>query len=200
MEDLAIAYVTCDGYSHIWDSWHEQFTTYWDLKVPQYFLGEEKKCPWEGWVQIPHHRVGPEKWTTKLRAQLEEIPEENIFVWLDDLVMQTRITSEFVQVYSLFKTLGADSFRIMPRRSASRMTGMPYTINGSRVMKLLLGSPYTVSFSPNIYRKEFLLEVLQHDESPWDCELKSHDRVKGNIYSVQIDGWVDNVIVKGKYI
>jgi len=197
MDNLALAYVTCDKYSHVWHEWFSHFMQHWSIDMPKYFLGEEKECPWDGWTSLPYERVEADKWTTKLRAQIEKIPERNIFVWLDDLVPQKNITTEFTQAYSLFRTLEADSFRIMPRASASKVEAVPFSIGRHQVHKLRQG-PYMVSFHPNIFTKRFLLDALKYDESPWDCELKSQYRVMGrDIYTVQIDGWLSNEIIKG---
>ena len=197
MNNLALAYVTCDKYSHIWSEWFGKFKQYWDIELPLYFLGEEIDCPWDGWTNIGHERVEADNWTTKLREQVEQIPEDNIFVWLDDLVIQKKISYEFIQIYSLFNIFKADSFRIMPRHSKSKLERMPYMVGGYRVCNVLPGW-YMVSFHPNIFTKKFLLEVLKHDENPWQCELKSRNRIiNDNIYSIQIDGWLSNEIIKG---
>ena len=203
MDNLALAYVTCDKYSHIWPKWVDGFVKYFSPDIPFYWCGEEKPAPVEllefcpEFIRLRHESVWPERWTAKLREQIKQIPEENIFVWLDDLVIQKSIRLEFMEIYFLFNLLDADSFRIMPRNSASNMENVPFTIGGHQVKQLHPG-PYMVSFHPNIFKKEFLLAALRIDESPWECEVKSQNRFHDkNIYSIQIDGWVSNEIVKG---
>ena len=196
MNNLALAYITCDGYSHIWDDWYTGHLKYWDVEIPKYFCGEERLCPWDGWKQIPHEAVPVEQWTTKLRAQIEQIPEENIFVWLDDLVQQFDISRHFRLVYDFFLKNEADALRIMGRdsRAVYEMAGRVW---GSAVYRLAKRSQYRVSFSPNIYKKDFLLEILSRDESPWACELNSTGMFpERNIYAYHIDGWCINKIVQ----
>jgi len=193
MENLAIAYVTCDKYEFIWEPWYDAFLEYWDIPVKRYFCGETKSPDWWGWEELPHEAVPADKWTTKLRKQVEQIPEENIFVWLDDLIMAKNISIEFRNLYELFKHKKADALRIMMRDSAAKTD-----YNG----KLIPDSPYLISYSPNIYKKEFLLECLQWDESPWENEIKGSVRIrpwKKDIYSFQIDGWCFNSVIKGNY-
>ena len=197
MNNLALAYITCDGYSHIWDDWYTGHLKYWDVEIPKYFCGEERLCPWEGWKQIPHEAVPVEKWTTKLRAQIEQIPEENIFVWLDDLVPQFNIWHEFFHLYyDWFLEHDADALRIMGRGSRSEYEWAGQIID-KPVYRLAASSKYRVSFSPNIYKKDFLLEILSRDESPWACELNSTGMFpERNIYAYHIDGWYINKIVQ----
>lgn len=200
MEEIAIVYVTCDKYEHVWEEWYKGFTEHWGLDIPVYWCGEEKPCPFDEFEQIPHLRVGPEKWTTKLRAQLEKIPEENIFVWIDDLIPQFSIDVEFQKLYKWFVENGADALRIMGRKSAARYEQGIY-IAGRVLNRLTAHSPYLVSYSPNIYKKSFLLRTLEVDESPWAAELKGSQRVRQDtprrkIYAYHIDGWYINKVVQ----
>jgi len=195
MNDLAIAYVTCDKYDHVWEEWYDAFMKHWDLwSIPKYFCGEEKVCPFDDFTQIEHEPVEAEHWTAKLRAQIEQIPEDYIFVWVDDQIQQKNISAEFESLYKWMVKNDADALRFMSRGSASRYIKEP-VIDG--VYKLTDGSSYRVSFSPNIYKKSFLLEVLLVDQSPWACELGSVGKFTDrNIYARHIDGWVINKIVQ----
>ena len=197
MEELAIAFVTCDKYEFIWNKWYDGFSKYWKVDIPVYFCGEEKPGPWE-FIQIPHESVPVEQWTTKLRNQVEQIKENHIFVILDDQIMQQDISFQFMALYKFF-AIHADSLRIMSRDSAARTTHVK-DLFGKPINKLTPDSPYLISYSPNIYRKDFLLKCLQWDESPWDNELSGSIRIRSwwkNIYSYHIDGWYRDSVIKG---
>ena len=199
MNNIALAYVTCDKYSHIWNEWYDAFLEHWDIELPKYVCGEELECPFEDFKHIPHLSVDAEHWTTKLRAQVEKIPEDNIFVWLDDMPMQCNITLRFKALYDWFVKNDADSLRIMGRGSNARYS-FEANILSNPLFRLNLNSPYLISYSPNIYRKEFLLRILQWDESPWQNEIHGSKRIrpwKRNIFAYHIDGWYTNRIVKG---
>lgn len=197
MNDLAIAYVTCDKYDHVWDEWYDAFMKHWDLwSIPKYFCGEETICPFEDFTQIEHESVEAEHWTSKLRAQIEQIPEEYIFLWIDDQIPQKNICNELAELYKWMLKNDADALRIMGRKSASRYI-KEGVIEGAPIYRLTEGSSYRVSFSPNIYKKSFLLEVLLVDQSPWACELGSVGKFTDkNIFAYHIDGWVLNKIVQ----
>jgi hypothetical protein len=199
MNKLAIAYVTCDKYAHVWEAWHDAFIEHWNTwEIPVYWCGEEQPAIDNDFIQIFHEPVEAEHWTTKLRAQIEQIEEDHIFVWLDDLIQQKSIDEQFAALYGWFVKNDADSLRIMGRESRARYEMADYVLQDP-VYRLALRSPYLVSYSPNIYKKEFLLEILQYDESPWSSELEGSLRFwkpRRKIFAYHIDNWYINSIVQ----
>jgi hypothetical protein len=196
MNNLALAYVACDKYSFVWDEWYEAFLEYWDIPIKRYFCGETKSPGWYGWNEMPHEAVPADKWTTKLREQVEGIPEEYIFVWLDDGILLMNISKVFTQLYSWLYSKGGDSMRIMYRETRATYKPVDY-LDGKPISKLTRDSRYRVSFSPNIYKRDFLLEVLSKDESPWSCELNSRGMFANrNLYAYHIHGWFLNKIIQ----
>ena len=193
MDNLAIAYVTCDKYSHVWEEWYRAYMRHWDIELPFYWCGEEKKNPF-GFEEIPHKPVTVEHWTGKLRAQIEQIPEEYIFTWLDDGIPLLNISEDFKSLYRCLVANKGDSMRIMYRPSKSTYELADY-LNDIPIWKLTPDSRYRASFSPNIWRKSFLLEVLLCDQSPWACELDSTGMFPDrDIYAYHINGWYINLI------
>lgn len=197
MKDLAIALVTCDKYAHVWNEWYYAFTEHWDSCCPVYWCGETLECPDDDFIQLYHDPVPASEWTEKLRVQIMHIPQDNIFVWLEDLVMQKNISRQFAALYDWFVSHESDSLRIMGRNSRSKYT-VEDTVMGEPLFKVKPFSKYRVSFSPNIYRKEFLLDILKYTESPWEAERIGTQRVdpKRNIFAYHIDGWYINTIVQ----
>ncbi len=197
MDDLAIAYVTCDKYEKTWMGWYNSFKMNWSLNYPLYFCGEEKECPFEEFTQIPHETVEVDQWTTKLRAQIKQIKAKNIFVLLDDIHFRMDISEEFEDLYSIFKELDADSLRLMARKSTSRADDTRYKVFGEPVRRLKPHTSYLISWSPNIFKKKFLLECLQWDESPWESEIYGTDKIRRlnrKLYIHTIVGWNENTI------
>jgi hypothetical protein len=196
MDKLAIAYVTCDKYSHVWEEWYSQYLKTWDIKLPVYWCGEELPAIDNDFIQLHHPCVEVDKWTTKLRTQIEQIPEEYIFTWLDDAIPQKNICRQFAGLYLWMLANDADSMRIMYRATkASYLLWDKWM--GEYIRKLSPDSRYRVSFSPNIWRKSFLLEVLQGDESPWSVELGSTGKFPDkNLYAYYIDEWIRNGVIQ----
>ena len=197
MNNLALAYVTCDKYDHIWGEWYDAFIEHWNIwDIPKYFCGEEKECPFDDFKQIWHKPVEADHWTSKLRAQIEQIPEEYIFTCIDDGIMQMDISKEFMELYEWLYSMGGDSMRIMYRSSKSRYEPV-MIVQGKPLSKLSRDSNYRVSFTPNVYKKDFLLDVLKVDQSPWACELSSKGKFPNrDVYAYHIEGWMRNEIVQ----
>lgn len=194
MSDIALAYVTCDKFSHVWDEWYDAFRELWGCDLPMYFCGETEARYWTGFKILPHERVRVGMWTAKLRNQLQHIPEEYVFVWLDDHIQKRNIDYEFLELVLWIRKNRPDSLRIMPRQSRASY-GYETDILGEPLYRVLPNSRYRVSFSPNIFRKEFLLDVLKYNESPWEPELYGDPDPSSKIFAYHIDGWCVNKYV-----
>jgi hypothetical protein len=196
MTDIALAYVTCDKFAHVWDEWYKAFNEYWGLSMPMYFCGEEKPLPFPDFENIPHKSVPVKKWTNKLRAQIEQIPEEYIFVWLDDHIQLKSIDREFTDLWIWLRANRPDSLRIMPRPSRSQYDKVG-DVCYQPLYKVRERTHYRVSFSPNIFQRDFLLDVLSTDDrDPWQVEINSTAWGK-DVYSYHINGWCVNKYVHG---
>jgi len=196
MNDLAIAYVTCDKYSHVWEEWYEAFKKNWDVDAPVYWCGEEKPPIDDKFKQIPHKPVDVEHWAQKLRTQIVQIPEKYIHVWMDDGIPLKNISKEFMRVYRWLHSRDGDSMRIMYRDTVATYQLADY-LDDNLILKLTPDSHYRVSFGPVIYKKSFLLEALSEGGSPWAVELNSHGRFTNrNIFAYHIRGWILNKVVR----
>ena len=195
MEGFAIAYVTCDKYAFMWAEWYKAFEKLWGVDLPCYFCGEEVAAPF--FEALPHESVPAEKWTTKLKNQLEQIPEEYVFIWLDDMVQQLKIDEEFRALCNWITIYKPDALRVMYRDTKAQYIERGYIV-GRPLYKLRPRSPYLISFSPNIYNKEFLIDFLDREESPWSAELEGSKRLsrRHRIYSYHIPSWVQNKVIQ----
>lgn len=197
---LAVVINSCDKYSFVWNKCWYYFNKNWNYDYPVYFLNEKKDVPFPV-KQIKVDISDINLWTKKLRESIIQIPEDNIFLLLEDLFITLRFKG-FEDIYKMFKTLNADSFRI--RRIPEKYTintDTTFRINGAIIKKLDQNSRYLISYAPNIWKKSFLLKCLEIDESPWNSEIKGTNRImnKGyNIYSYLKPNWFTDVCRKGK--
>jgi len=198
--NLAVVINTTDKYSFLWDGWWHYFKN-WDHDYPVYFLNEKKDINFpvkQIKIDIPELNL----WTKKLRESIKQIPEDNLFVLLEDHFITRKFNKkEFENIYNMFKTLNADALRIMNAISKyATVHDTMFKTNGVRIKKLNEHSRYLIAHSPNIWKKSFLLECLKVDESPWNNEIKGSHRLEGknhNIYSYVKNGWYVNTYKKG---
>lgn len=199
---LAIVINTTDKYLFLWDRWWYYFKKNFEINYPVYFLNEKKDVNFPvKQIKVDIPEIG--LWTKKLRESIKQIPEEDIFFLLDDLyIVKKFIQKEFDNIYRTFQAIGADSLRI--RENKSKYTTLHPTLfkaNGVSIMKLDSYSKYLIAYSPNIWKKSFLLECIKKDESPWVNETRGSHRIEGKdygIYSYVKNDWFVNVCKKGK--
>jgi len=192
----------CDKYSYLWDGWFKYFKNF-EPDYPVYFLSDEKDVKFNGITNIKVNIPEIELWTKKLRLALEQLPDDDIFLLLDDLYFVKKFTQkEFDNIYRTFKTINADSLRI--RENKSKYTTLhptPFKANGVPLMKLDSHSKYLISYNPGIWKREFLLECIKKDENTWVNETRGSQRLEGKdygIYSYRKDGFFVNTCRKGK--
>ena len=199
--NLAIIINTTDKYSFLWNGWWHYFKKNFEPDYPVYFLNEKKD------INFPLNQIKvdiPEKelWTKKLRESVKQIPEDNLFILLEDIFITKKFgKKEFENIYNMFKLLNADALRIrMVKSKYATVHDTVFKTNGVGIKKLDQHSRYLISHGPNIWKKSFLLECLKVDESPWANETRGSNRMKGkdyNIYSYIKPNWFDDACRKG---
>ena len=192
---LAIVVSSCDKHSFLWDAWWHYFSQ-WKHDYPVYFLTETKDVPFP----VKNIKVDIDIWTKKIRKSIEQIPEDDIF-WLCEDFWFSKL-KDFDKIYKTFKALDADSLRIrrVPSKYSTSENTM-FQINGTIIKKLTQTSKYLIAYSPNIFKKSFLLECLKYDENIWQSETIGSRRLENkgyNIYSYLRPGWYGNACRKGK--
>ena len=202
MMNIALVINTTDKYSFLWKKWYFFFKTNWEVECPVYWLNETKDIDFP-FTQIKVNIPEKKLWTKKYRLSIEQIPEENLFVLLEDHFIVKRFTHEdFEGIYRMFKTLDADALRVKFATSKyATVHETPFKIKNP-VDKLDDHSMYLVSHAPNLWKKSFLLECLKLDEDPWESEAKGTKRIKGKgykIYSYIKPDWYVNVYRGNRY-
>jgi len=199
--NLAIIINTTDKYSHIWDAWYYYFKKYWNYNYPIYFLNEKKNISYP-FKQIKVDISEKDLWTKKLRESIKQIPEDNIFLILEDLFfIKTFKKNEFERIYNAFKIINADALRIKDIARFYTIHDTHFFVNGTNLKKFDSFSEYLISYSPNIWKKSFLLECIKYDENPWRNEINGSKRIQNknlNIYIYEKLNWYVNVLRQGK--
>ena len=201
MKDLAVVLVTCDKYSWLWDAWYYYFRKHWHVDCPVYFCNEIKPVDYDGITHVPCGYVSPNAngWTKQVRECVEQIPEQHLFVILEDLLFEKDISETFKKLYVAFKLLGADAMRIRSKATRAKMTFTSICIDGVGIKCLTDNSKYLITFSANLWDRTYLMECLSRDQSPWTAELSS--RMKGmgwRVYDYVMPNWYVNALVLGR--
>ncbi len=199
---LCVVISSCDKHSFLWNGWWHYFNKNWNFDCPIYFLTETKKPSFPVNiinVNIPDINI----WTKRIRESILQVPEKDIFFLTEDaFIIKKFEIGEFENIYQAFKTLNADALRI--KTAVSKHTTIHDTMfkaNGVTIKKLDQHSKYLIAYTPNIWKKSFLLECLKHNESIWVNETRGSQRLVGkdyNIYTYLKLGWWGNACRQGK--
>ena len=195
--NLAIVVNTTDKYSHIWDAWYHYYKKYWKIKLPVYFLNETLDITYP-FKQIKVNIPEKELWTKKLRESVEQIPEDNLFILLEDLLFTDGFyPGEFESIYKYFLDNKVDSLRILRHSNATMQR-----LIAPRIYQLDPYSRYLISHQPGIWRKEFLFKCIALDEDPWTNEIHGSARIQGRGYKIyQYEKqWFVNVLRHGRVV
>jgi len=202
--NLAVAVCGCDKYSFVWNGWYHYFKKYWNIDCPIYFLNEEKNINFPGIQQIKVNIPDVNIWTKRVRESIKQIPEDNIFFLLEDMFLNKQFEKkEFERIYNAFEIINADALRIKDIAYFYTVHDTKFFVNGVNLKKFDPFSEYLISYSPNIWKKSFLLECIKHDESPWYSEVTRSAKMRGgdyNIYIYEKLDWFVNVLLRGKVI
>ena len=200
INDLAIVIVSCDRYSYIWKPWYYYFKKNFGFDYPVYLLNETKRANLDSVIEIASKRTDVEQWVVKLKQGIAKIPEEYLFIMMDDFLILKDISDTFDRLYNVF--LEIDALRIMQTEaSVIKVVNSRYSVDGKPVLRLTQDSDYQISFSPNFWKREFLADCLQTEGNPWHSEMTGSERIKNkgyNVLSYTIKDWFYPAIWRGR--
>ena len=198
MNNLAVVIVACDKNAYLWDMWWHHFSKNWNIECNIYFVNEVIDISYPvNQIKVGHTPI--KKWTRQLRSAVETIPEDHLFIMMDDHIVNYDISKWFYSLYVAFLEFNADALRIRTLHTGSDIVNLTYYVHGKKLKKLMPRSDYLVSFSPNIWSKDYLLRCIRKNQSPWRCETSKRMRNKGQlVLDYEIPRWYTNAIVKGE--
>jgi len=161
----AILVLSCDKYSSLWKPFFLQFRKYWKDNPYKVYLGSNTlNCTCDRRVKtILSGNRGD--WSSNLLSIINQIPEEYVFIWLEDLFLTKKVNS------ALFHK----SFHFMENENANHIHFAP-TIRPDGISKnALFGyyskkAPYRVS-AVGFWNRDHLKQILFSGETPWQFEI-----------------------------
>lgn len=162
--NFAILVLSCDKYSSLWKPFFSQFHRYWKhCPYPIYLGNNSKEFRWHGVKTV--HSVINEDWSSNLLSILRQIPEENLFIWLDDYFISSRMhEKKFGEAMKFFTENRANHMHMtasVPSRKYS---------DDTRFGIIDRGAPYRVA-AYGFWNKSHLAKLLLSGESVWKFEV-----------------------------
>ena len=171
-DDVAILVISWDGFHDIWPPFFHCFFKYWpDCPYPVY-LGTNT-------IEFSDNRVvplliGPDKdYSSNLIAMLDKISQKWVITWIDDFLLSGHIDTErFDRVIRLAQDHEAGYLKLITGTS----TQVVLDGHNQDFGEIPKRTPYRVSMTVGLWRKNVLQQILRPGETAWDIELLGNER------------------------
>ena len=208
---FAIYIVGFDGYSFLWKPFFDLLRKNWPKCNHKIYLSTNILEPnIDGVTVIPTKKNA--EWSTRVRMALECIPEENVYMLLEDFFIGDpidekeikNIEDEFIK-YSLNYIKLPYTERWMKFKKKNR----PYFLDSHMLYRLNKKERYAISLVPGIWNKKFLLKLVgDEDYNPWKFEadrLREAEKADDGFFSYCAVSYqnplhIYNGVIQGKYV
>ena len=176
---------SCDTYEDLWDPFFECIDTYWkDINFPIYLNTEFKRYIPRNGLSFEINTLNQKNkkkltWSRRFIDALERIPEEYIFLVLDDFFLCDNVDNKFFN--EILDIMDNDpeiaSFQFYGTRIRNANPKVYITKNKIQY-DLIWENGWKTHFVPTIWRKSILLKWLRPWESIWAFEGYGSDRAR----------------------
>lgn len=175
--DYAILVLSCDKYADLWNSFFLQFDKFWPNCPFEIYLGSNSKAKSRKNVTALNSNTNID-WSTDLLSILNQIKQQYIFIWLEDLFLIDKVNEkEFIEVFKFMKVSNANHIHIEPAIKPDLVIGKFGEYNRK--------APYRVS-AIGFWNVQTLKELLVMGENAWNFEIMGSYRssYKDGYYTV----------------
>ena len=171
MSKISLLVVSCDRYSDLWKPFFTIFWRNWpDCPFPVY-LGSN--------YQSFHHpqvtvlQIGEDfSWSGGIKEMLKRIPTPYVLLFLEDFFLLEPVdTACVLSSFETLQKLNGDMLRLKPDPPPDHLLE-----SFPGIGQIDLDTMFRVSTQTAIWRREFLLNLLQEKESAWEFEVKGSER------------------------
>jgi|GEM_PF-1056846 len=200
--DVALLVMSCDTFQDIWEGFSVCIKKFWPNCPFSVYLSTEKIAAPEALCFEKTLFSNAENWSGRLLDSLKQIKDPFIFFVLDDMWLTQSIDD--AAMANAVRLLRQDDIGVI-RLSQDSVKKKEYTANPD-YLEVPFGEPYRLNTGPALWKKEYLISVLDQSESAWEFEwLSSHREIskkyrvlssKNTLYTFFGDA---GVISRGKY-
>ncbi|MBQ7522319.1 MAG: hypothetical protein IJU14_05505 [Clostridia bacterium] len=167
MNEMAVLVCSCDKYKSAWQPMFELFFKFWN------------DCPYRVYLMTnnavyTHERVttvctGDDvSWSKSFKKVLEFLKEKYVLVIMEDYFLQSKVKNEdFDLVLDYIKKNDTDCFRIFPTPPPDKKYGYCGEFMTGIIAE---NASYRVSLQAGIWKREYLLSLIDEKESAWQFE------------------------------
>lgn len=191
--NIALIVHACDRYELLFKGFEYFFLKHWDFDIPvnYYFATEEKPVDIKNFKNI---RSGKGEWSNRLSRLLDQIDEEYVIYFQEDMWLNKTVDKDFF--IELFKFTFENKWQLVKLNSSDvfKTKRSNMFIKGFNVSLLdNKESGFLMSHQVSLWNKAFLKGQLPPNEHPWRNERKGTKRLrKQNPEIFHIDYFAEN--------
>lgn len=192
----AILILSCDKYQDLWRPFFKLFWKNWPNCPYQVYLGSNQ-TPYIGSKRVKSIASGKDlNWSTSYKKILSQIPEQNIFVWMEDAFIISKVnTSVFARCFEFLKKSGVNHIHFKPNPKPDSVVDANFGLYQKSM-------PYRTN-AIGFWNKNYLEKLLIDGESAWNFEIMGSYRTSyDDGFYCHLKPVIDYVhlIEKGKWI
>jgi hypothetical protein len=175
---VALLVHSCDRYELLYKGFEYFFRRNWDMDIPfkYYFATEEVDVELQGFENI---KSGRGEWTDRLRNLLDQIKEEYVIYFQEDMWLTEPVSGTFFEeladltIKNKWQQVKLNSSEVFKTETTDLF------IEGFNVSRINNGtSKYLMSHQVTLWNKQFLKAQLLPNEHPWRNERRGTARLK----------------------
>lgn len=185
--DISVVIQTCDKYNFLWKGWYYSFKNNWDwsLNWEIFFCNEQEKLNFnDSRIKQINSKISNDSsgFSNRLIEILNKIKTKYILYIQDDMWLYRKIEKKvFEDSLYLMKHFDWNCLKIHEKTFFNYdLEKTNFFINDIRVLKQKNTSEYLLSHNASFWNKDFLLNNMHMNESPWKNEFEGTKRISEN--------------------
>jgi hypothetical protein len=169
VEDLSVLYVSCDAYSDLWDATFELHFAEWPDCPFGLYLGSNYRS-YDKDKRVNNLLIGEDNsWCSNVSKMLEHIQSEYVILMLEDFFLTERTeTASILKALDIVRKNDLHCCRLIPNNfKQGKLISQSDHFN---ILEIGEKTPYRISTQAAIWKKEFLLSLLNDKFSAWHFE------------------------------
>lgn len=181
--------------SYLFDKfWPEAKVVYLGFEKPKFDFFNSNH---EFYSLAPKQEGGSSKWTRYLYNFIKDLDDDLLVFSIDDYLLADVPNFDMLQIASdiMNKSDKVGRFDLTFDSQVEGNTLKISNVDGREVRVKHPNAPYRISTQPAIWKKDFLLKILDHDWSPWQFELMGTQMVQQQKEKLQTFCFYDKKMV-----
>lgn len=193
---FAIVILSCDKYKDLWRPFITQLKKYFpENNLKTYLISNEVPCTDPYVTSILTNE--DQDWSSSFIRGLDKIPESNLLILLEDLLISSPVDSTYLEsVIEFFHANNCNHIKFWSELPGDKIT------SNQNIMEMKNGAPYRATVC-GLWNKSTLIKLLIPGENPWNFEIMGSYRSSyfNNFFTLTTPLFkCENLVEKGHWV